>query len=133
MLPMHLPATPATTQAAAKPHKAPKPPKATRGSDRAIVTANHLAGGAVVFRTPEGQWVGDPAAAEVAESPEAATDLLARAQADHDACIVVEPVLIAVEVTPSGPQPLALRERIRATGPTIALPGARSAALPATR
>jgi hypothetical protein len=43
--------------------------------------------------------------------------LVARAQADHAANRVVEPVLIAVD--PATRRPLSLRERIRADGPTV--------------
>jgi len=80
-------------------------------------TANDLAGGEAVFRRADGTWSRDVAQAELAPGGDAANALLARAQGDHAANIVVEPVLIALD--PATRLPLALRERIRASGPTI--------------
>jgi hypothetical protein len=80
-------------------------------------TANDLRTGAVVYREPDGRWGSDARRAEIAESQEAADQLLRRAKADHDACLVVEPVLI--EMTAG--RPVALRERIRDTGPTAGI------------
>jgi len=78
-------------------------------------TANDLRSGAVVYREPGGGWGPDLRRAEIAESPEAAERLLAQAKADHDACLVVEPVLIEI----AAGRAIALRERIRDTGPTV--------------
>ena len=83
------------------------------------VTANDLRSGAVVFLTRDG-WTGDVRLAEVATDLAAADRLLARAKADHDASIVVEPVLIELAVDTGRPSPARLRERIRADGPTVA-------------
>jgi hypothetical protein len=85
--------------------------------DWMAATANDLRGGEAVFRRPDGTWTRDVTQAELAHGPEAGKDLLARAQADHEACIVVEPVLI--EIDPATRLPRQLRERIRADGPTI--------------
>ncbi|QCK85432.1 DUF2849 domain-containing protein [Phreatobacter aquaticus] len=87
-----------------------------------VVTANDLGSGAVVFRHRDGTWSIDVAHAEVAEDPEAAADLLARGQADAQACLVVEPVLIEVVRDGDVVRPAALRELIRASGPTVPLP-----------
>ena len=83
-----------------------------------VVTANDLRSGAVVYRRKEGAWTGDLAAAEIAATVEAAETLLAAAKADHDACRVVEPMLI--EIAAGGPA--SLRERIRSLGPTAGSP-----------
>lgn len=81
-------------------------------------TANDLRSGAVVFRQPDGSWSHEVAGAEVADTPEAATRLQAAADADGAANRVVDPVLIAVTRVDGAVRPSALRERIRATGPT---------------
>ncbi len=84
------------------------------------VTANDLRSGAVVFRRPDGRWSEEVLDAEIALTAEAADALLAGARADHDACIVVEPVLVEITMTGNRPAPTRLRERIRAEGPTVA-------------
>jgi hypothetical protein len=93
-------------------HKQPKTFKPS------IATANDLRSGAVVFRHADGSWSPDVARAEVADTREAADTLLARARADHEACIVVEPVLIPVVRQAGQLRPAELRELIRASGPT---------------
>lgn len=87
-----------------------------------IVTANDLRSGQVVFRRADGAWTNEAASAEVAASRDAAEALLERARADHAACRVVEPVLIEIIREAGIVRPTALRELIRASGPTIALP-----------
>lgn len=84
-----------------------------------VATGNHLRSGAVIYREPDGTWSGEIGRAEIADSPEAAEALLARAKADHDACIVVEPLLIDVDRSAGRGAPRSLRERIRAEGPTV--------------
>jgi hypothetical protein len=84
------------------------------------VTANDLRSGAVVFLTSRGDWSQDVRDAELASDPTMADRLLARAKADHDASIVVEPVLIEISTQGDSRSPLRLRERIRASGPTVA-------------
>ena len=87
-----------------------------------VATANELRSGAVVFRTPAGAWTADIAAAQIADDPAAAEQLLASALLDHAACRVVEPVLIEVLREGAFVRPATLRELIRATGPTIVPP-----------
>jgi hypothetical protein len=89
----------------------------TKAFHPVIVTANDLRSGAVVYREPDGRWGTDARRADLAESPEAADRLLARAKADHDACLVVEPVLIEIAAR----RPASLRERIRNAGPTAGI------------
>lgn len=86
------------------------------------VTANDLRSGSVVYRGRDGAWTTEVAGADVAETPDAADRLLALAQADHDACQVVEPVLIEMAAAGGACRPATLRERIRSGGPTAGLP-----------
>jgi hypothetical protein len=94
-------------------------PKNLTGAPKAV-TANRLADGAVVFRCPDGVWSPALPDAEVASDAPAADALLAAARADADRALVVEPYLIDLAEADGGFVPLALRERIRAAGPTIA-------------
>jgi hypothetical protein len=89
--------------------KAPKPFKPV------VVTANHLRSGAVLFRDASGGWTVRISDAWVAETVKAAEMLLAEAKAD---AIAVDPVPIEVIVIDGAPEPISLRERIRASGPT---------------
>lgn len=84
-----------------------------------VVTANTLRAGAVAFRASDGSWTSDVTQAAVAESEEAAESLLAAAQADAAACLVVEPALVAVSRKEGRVRLANLRERIRADGPTV--------------
>ncbi len=84
-----------------------------------VVTANRVGDGAVVFRARDGSWTRVVAAAEIVDGP-AAEALLEAAKADAARAIVVEPYLIDMEAGADGPRPIALRERIRAEGPTFA-------------
>jgi hypothetical protein len=84
------------------------------------VTANRLADGRVVFRTPEGRWSLALAEAGFAPSEAEAKPLLDAALGDAAAQIIVDPYLIEVDRTGAAPRPVKLREAIRAFGPTIA-------------
>jgi hypothetical protein len=86
------------------------------------ITANDLRTGAVFYRAPGGAWVPDAAQAEIALDAARAEALLVAAKADHDSGAIVEP--FAIDFDPAARAPLSLRERIRAAGPTIPLPGA---------
>lgn len=83
------------------------------------VTANRLADGLVVFLADGERWVEHVNEARLARDKTASDALLAFAEADAARCIVVAPYLIEITETPGGPGPAALRERIRAAGPTI--------------
>ena len=80
-----------------------------------VVTANRLGDGAVVYRSADGSWTKDLAAAAV--------DLLTAALADK--LKAVDAYVAPVELTPQRVLPGNLRERIRFNGPTVALPGER--------
>jgi len=84
------------------------------------VTANRLADGRVVFRTPDGSWSGRISDAAVADSEAAAAPALSGAQSDADNQIIVDPYLIEIDLSGPAPRPARLREAIRAFGPTIA-------------
>jgi hypothetical protein len=91
-----------------------------------VITANRLADGAVVYRTADGHWSNELAAAAVVTSAPAASELLTAAAADRLRAVdvYVAPVRLSAE---RGVLPGNLRERIRAGGPTVALPGQRAA------
>jgi len=98
--------------------------KAAKPFRPVAITANDLRSGIVVFRAGTGEWVKDATRAEIAHDPAKAEALLAAAKLDHDRNIVVEPVAVAFD--PDSRLPVLLRERIRAQGPTVAIPGASS-------
>ena len=78
-----------------------------------LLTGNDLASGDVIWWTGSGwsRHVGD--AADVGEDGEA---LLA---AESDARRVNAGYIVDAEATPSGPLPSHIKERIRASGPTV--------------
>ena len=81
-----------------------------------IVTANRLIDGIVVFQDDAGGWSEDFARAAAHEDAAAA---LARASQDVAASLIVDPYAIEVELRNGHYAPKALREAIRATGPTV--------------
>ena len=87
-----------------------------------VITANRLGDGAVVYRSADGRWTKDLAAAAVVTTTPAAIELLTAALADKLEAVdaYVAPVTLTREqqVLPGN-----LRERIRFNGPTVALPG----------
>ena len=87
-----------------------------------VITANRLGDGAVVYRAADGTWTMDLAAAAVVTTTPTALELLGAAISDKLA--VVDAYVAPVEVTPQQRVlPGNLRERIRCSGPTVALPG----------
>ena len=88
-----------------------------------VVTANRTTDGAVIYRTTDGRWSADLAAAAVVTSARDAGVLLAAAVADDLGA--VGPYVAPVVLGPDGrAQPANLRERIRLVGPTVAPPRA---------
>jgi Protein of unknown function (DUF2849) len=86
-----------------------------------VVTANRVGEGVVIYRTAEGGWSTDLAAAAVVNTAPAATELLRAAVADG--LNAVESYVAPVDLGPDGTvKPGNLRERIRRLGPTIVLP-----------
>lgn len=93
--------------------------KSSYGAAAQAVTANRLTDGVVVYLTADGgwsEWVRDAAAAEDKEARQA---LLARAEKDAEASLVVGPYLFDVVSDEDGrPRPASNREIIRSLGPT---------------
>ena len=89
-----------------------------------VITANRLGDGAVVYRSSDGTWTTELAAAAIVTTTPAATELLTAALADK--LMAVDAYVAPVEITPDRRvRPGNLRERIRCNGPTVALPGER--------
>jgi len=84
-----------------------------------MIIANRLKDGVVVFLAAGERWVPKIGDGRVIEDVAEQQSLLAAAKADEAKCLVVDPVLIDVVVEPTGPKPVAIREAIRAFGPTI--------------
>jgi hypothetical protein len=82
------------------------------------IIANRLSDGLVVFYTGPGQWTRHVDAAAVLAAAEEAAQQLEHALADEIACLVIDPNLIEVEVVDGHVRPTAIREAIRAFGPT---------------
>ena len=82
-----------------------------------VITANRLVDGIVVCQAETG-WVEDFALASVYDGVEAAKAALALAKQDEARDIVVDAYAIVVEMRSGHYAPKALREFIRATGPT---------------
>jgi hypothetical protein len=85
-----------------------------------VVTGNRLTDGAVIYRTGDGEWTTELAAAAVVTTSEAAMALLAGARADL--VRVLDLYVAPVKLADGKPRPGNLRERIRSAGPTIRLP-----------
>jgi hypothetical protein len=83
-----------------------------------IITANRLTDGVVVFQTVDEAWSEDFSLAAVQADPQATADALARAKQDEAANLVVDPYAVPVEERNGHFAPKALREAIRAAGPT---------------
>ncbi|KQT52043.1 hypothetical protein ASG43_20335 [Aureimonas sp. Leaf454] len=84
-----------------------------------ILSANDLLEGDVVFLGAEG-WTRDPAKAMVADEPNAAAELEARAAVAVKANVVVDAYLVPVEILPSGLAAARhFRELIRQRGPSV--------------
>ena len=84
-----------------------------------MIIANRLRDGAVVFLGGNEDWEPAIAAAAVIETEAEATRLLALAKRHEGECRVIDPQLIEVEIAGGKPRPTAIREAIRAFGPTV--------------
>lgn len=90
------------------------------------ITASRVRDGAVVWRTAGGGWSPDVSDAAVLEQT---ADALEAAKADLASRLVSDVYEIDIEEGPAGPVPVRLRERIRATGPTVRPDLARTTSL----
>ncbi|HYA74211.1 MAG TPA: DUF2849 domain-containing protein [Roseiarcus sp.] len=84
-----------------------------------IVTANRLADGVVVFQDARGGWVEDFARAAVHADAAALKAALALAGEAVARSLIVDPYSVEVEWRNGHYAPKALREAIRACGPTV--------------
>jgi hypothetical protein len=93
-----------------------------------VITANRLADGAVVHRTLSGEWTQELAAAQILWNVEDVRSALKAAQAA--ALDAVGAYAAPIDASEEDAQPGNLREFIRTSGPTFALPSdeARKAA-----
>ena len=85
-----------------------------------VITANSLAHGTVVFFTEDGGWSGEIAAARIYGDQQAADTDVAVAERDVAARVILDPYKVEVAPHEGRPVPVRLRERIRASGPSIA-------------
>jgi hypothetical protein len=84
-----------------------------------MIIANRLRDGVVVFLAPGEGWEPSIAAGTVIDNDADATRLLGVAKRHETECQVIDPVLIDVELQDGKPHPTAIREAIRAFGPTV--------------
>ena len=86
---------------------------------RQMIIANRLRDGAVVFLASNEGWEPAIAAGAVIETEADAARLLALAKRHETECQVIDPQLIEIEIEGGSPRPTAIREAIRAFGPTV--------------
>ena len=84
-----------------------------------MIIANRLRDGAIVFLATSEGWETAIAAGAVIDNDAEAARLMALAKRHEVECQVIDPQLIDVEVTDGKPRPTAIREAIRAFGPTV--------------
>jgi hypothetical protein len=84
-----------------------------------MIIANRLRDGAVVFLAPNEGWELAIGAGTVIDNEADAARLMSVAKQHEDACQVIDPQLIDIEVKDGKPRPTAIREAIRAFGPTV--------------
>jgi len=84
-----------------------------------MIIANRLRDGAIVFLAPGELWEPAIAAGSVIDSDAEAARLLAVAKRHESECQVIDPQLIEVEVRDGKLRPIAIREVVRAFGPTV--------------
>jgi hypothetical protein len=84
-----------------------------------VITANRLADGVVVFQTQDAGWSEDFNRGAVWPDAGATKAALARAGQDAEHNLIVDPYAFAVEARNGHLIPKALREAIRAAGPTV--------------
>ena len=84
-----------------------------------MITANRLSDGVVVFQDADGGWAEDFHCGKVLSDEGAKAVALARAKLSEAGCEVVDPYEIEIESRNGHFVPKALREAIRASGPTI--------------
>ncbi len=84
-----------------------------------MIIANRLRDGVVVFLAPDEAWEPAIGAGALADTEADAAKLMAVAKRHEAECQVIDPQLIDVELKDGKPRPTAIREAIRAFGPTV--------------
>ena len=84
-----------------------------------MIIANRLRDGAVVFLAPGEAWEPAIGAGALIDDEAEATRLMAVAKRHEGECQVIDPQLIEVEIADGARRPTAIREAIRAFGPTV--------------
>jgi len=84
-----------------------------------MIIANRLRDGVVVFLAPGEGWEPAIAAGTLIDNEGDAVTLMAVAKRHEGECQVIDPQLIDVEIQDGQRRPTAIREAIRAFGPTI--------------
>jgi len=84
-----------------------------------MIIANRLTDGLVVFLTADGGWSMDIADGTVITDESSEERWLEQAKSDELNCLIIDPNLIEVTVDDGKPRPVAIREAIRAFGPTV--------------
>jgi hypothetical protein len=85
------------------------------------VTANRLLDGEPVYLTKDNGWSDALADAAIADGKEEGAELLEQGKQGVVDQIVVNPYLFDVDAEGGAPQPISVREQIRAAGPTVRL------------
>jgi hypothetical protein len=83
-----------------------------------VITANRLTDGVVVFQAVDAAWSEDFNRAAVLADPQATAEALGRAKRDEANNLVVDAYAVPVDERNGHFAPKALREAIRAAGPT---------------
>jgi hypothetical protein len=84
-----------------------------------MIIANRLRDGVVVFLGPDERWAPAIAAGTLIDNEADAAKLMGVAKRHEAECQVIDPQLIDVEIKDGQPRPTAIREAIRAFGPTV--------------
>ena len=84
-----------------------------------MIIANRLTDGLVVFYRENGGWTQDIAEGAVITDETEEARCFAAAKADEENCVVIDPNLIDVTDETGSIRPVAIREAIRAFGPTV--------------
>jgi hypothetical protein len=84
-----------------------------------MIIANRLRDGATVFLAANHDWEPAIAAGTLIDTEADAAQLMAVAKQAETQCQVIDPQLIEVEIKDGQPRPTAIREAIRAFGPTV--------------
>lgn len=84
-----------------------------------MIIANRLRDGATVFLSANHDWEPAIAAGTLIDNEPDAARLMAVAKQAETQCQVIDPQLIEVEIKDGQPRPTAIREAIRAFGPTV--------------